>query len=222
MLFGAISCAAVLHATGPDAADQCIQHFLAQDDTMPPYRATRRLEAVNGDKSAWLEAVTDYSPRAGFHYEITGEGGTGILRSKVMRAVLDGEREAIAKGEAARSSLADANYAFQPDGIGDDGLASVLLTPKRKERALVAGHMFLQPDDGHLVRIEGQLAKSPSFWVKNVEIIRTYEWIDGVSMPVALQSHAQVKLMGTVSLRMTYSYSQINGHPLDSQDHPAH
>jgi hypothetical protein len=30
----------------------------------------------------------------------------------------------------------------------------------------VAGTMFLQPDDGRLVRLQGQLAKSPSFWIK--------------------------------------------------------
>jgi hypothetical protein len=212
MLVGAISCASALEATNPDPVDQSIQHFLAQDDTVPAYRATRRLEAVNGDKRAWLDAVTEYSPQTGFNYDITDEGGTGLLRSKVLHAVLDGEREAIAKGEAARSSLANANYAFQPDGMDADGLASVRLMPRRKERALVSGHMLLHAGDGCLVRLEGHLAKSPSFWVKDVEIVRTYERVGGAVMPVALESHAQVRLVGEVSLRMTYAYTQVDGH----------
>lgn len=211
-----LALAPVLEATVPDAADHSIRQFLAQDDAQPPYRATRRLEVVIGDRSAWLEAVTEYSPQSGFTYEITAEGGSEYIRSKVLRAILDGERDVIAQGETARSSLVRANYSFQPNGIDEDGLANVLLSPRRKERVLVSGRMFLQPDDGRLVRLEGQLAKSPSFWVKNVEIVRTYERIEGAVVPVVLQSNAQVRLLGDAALRMTYSYSHINGHLVGS------
>jgi len=216
LLLTAIAFAPVLQATVPDAADHSIRQFLAQDDRQPSYRATRRLEAVNGERSGWLEAVTEYSPQTGFSYEITAEGGSAYIRSRVLRAVLDGEREVIAQGEAARSSLARANYSFQANGIDEEGLANVLLSPLRKERVLVSGRMFLQPEDGRLVRLQGQLAKSPSFWVKNVDIVRTYEPIEGTVMPVTLQSNAQVRLLGDATLRMTYSYSHINGHPVGS------
>jgi hypothetical protein len=222
LLFSAVALAPVLHATIPDAVDRSIQQFLAQDDTQPAYRATRRLEAANGDRGGWLEAITEYSPDGGFRYEITAEGGSGYIRSRVLRAVLDGERDVIAQGEAARSSLVTANYSFQANGIGEDGLANVLLSPRRKERVLVSGRMFLQPDDGRLVRLQGQLAKSPSFWVKNVEIVRTYDRIGGVVVPVALQSNAQLRLLGAATLRMTYLYSYINGHPVGSTAGQAH
>ena len=43
--------------------------------------------------------------------------------------------------------------------------------PRRKERILVSGSMSLQPSDGGLVRLQGRLAKSPSFWIKNVDIV---------------------------------------------------
>ena len=221
-LFSAIAFAPLLQATEPNAADNSIRQFLAQDDTQPAYRATRRLEVVNGNRSGWLEAITEYSPQAGFRYEITAEGGSGYIRSKVLRAVLDGEREVIAQGETARSSLVRANYAFEANGIDQEGLANVLLSPRRKERVLVSGRMFLQPDDGRLVRLQGQLAKSPSFWVKNVEIVRSYEPIDGVVMPVKLQSNAEVRLMGSATLQMTYVYSHINGHPVGSTTGQAH
>ena len=200
-----------LHATAPDAADHSIRQFLAQDDTQAPYRATRRLEARNGNRIAWLEAVTQYAPETGFRYEVTAEGGSNYIRTKVLRAVLDGERAVIADGETARSSLARTNYTFQANGIDDEGLANILLSPRRKERVLVAGRMLLQPDDGRLVRLQGRLAKSPSFWVKNVDIVRSYECIEGAVVPVALESTAQVRFLGTATLRMTYTYSHVNG-----------
>ena len=211
LLFAAVAVAPHLHATAPNAVDHSIQRFLAQDDTQHPYRAVRRLEAENGSRAGWLEAVTEYAPRTGFRYEVTAEGGAEYIRTKVLRAVLDGEQQAVTRGEIARSSLGQENYTFQAAGVDDDGLVNVLLSPRRKERILVAGKMFLQPDDGRLVRLQGVLAKSPSFWVKNVEIVRSYARIEGAVVPVSLESNAHVRFLGPATLRMTYVYSHIDG-----------
>lgn len=214
MVLIAIGLAPSVRATPPNAADHCIHQFLEQDDTQHPYRATRRLEAENGGRSGWLEAVTDYSPQTGFRYQIIAEGGSAYIRGKVLRAVLDAERDAIAKGETARSSLDRTNYAFESNGLDADGLAKVQLTPLRKDRVLVTGTIFLQPAGGDLVRLQGRLAKSPSFWVKDVEILRSYERIGGAIVPVALESKAQLRLLGPAALRMTYTYSEIDGRPV--------
>jgi hypothetical protein len=203
-------------ATVPNAADDSIKQFLAQDDTQRPYRAVRQLEAGNGSRTGWLEAVTEYSPAVGLRYRISAEGGSEYIRGKVLKAVLDGERDVIARGETSRSSLALANYIFQANGVDAEGLASVLLSPRRIDPALVSGTMFLKPNSGDLVRLEGRLAKSPSFWVKNVDIIRTYERIHGVVVPVALETKAQVRFHGDATLRMTYVYTEIDGRPVRS------
>jgi len=208
-----------VRATVPDVADNSIRQFLAHGDVLRPYRATRRLEAENGSRRGWMEAITEYSPRTGFRYQITAEDGASSIRDKVLRAVLEGERVVIAQGWTERTALARSNYVFQPNGVDAEGLANVLLSPRRKEHVLVAGTMFLKPDDGGLVRVQGQLAKSPSFWIKNVKIVRTYERINGVVVPVALQSTAQVRLLGSATLRMTYSYSEVDGQPVAST-HP--
>jgi len=202
-------------AAVPDPADQSVRQFLAQDRRQPTYQAARRLEARNGQLSGWMEAVTAYSQSAGFRYQITAEGGSDSIRNRVLRAVLEGEREIIALGESARSALARENYTFQPNGIGADGLANIQLTPRRKERVLLLGTMLLRPTGGDLVRLEGRLAKSPSFWVKNVDIVRIYERINGVVMPVRLESRAQVRFLGDATLRMTYRYSEIDGRAVE-------
>jgi hypothetical protein len=134
----------------------------------------------------------------------------------VLKAVLDGERDVIARGETARFALAPANYTFRANGIDSDGLANVLLSPRRKERVLVSGMMALNATDGALVRLQGRLAKSPSFWVKDVDIVRTYERIDGNVLPVALETTAHVRFLGQATLRMTYVYSEIDGRHVPS------
>ncbi len=74
-------------ATVADAADQPIKQFLAQDDTQPSYRALRHLEAENGSRRGWVDAVTEYAPETGMRYEVAAEGGSDYIRSKVLVAV---------------------------------------------------------------------------------------------------------------------------------------
>jgi hypothetical protein len=205
-----------VQAHAGDAGDS-IRQFLAQHKTQPAYRALRRLEARSGDKQGWMEAMTTYSAETGFDYEIMAEGGSGVIRTKVLRAVLQGEREAMNQGETATAALVLANYTFAPMGVDDDGLANVLLSPRRKEPVLVVGTMFLQPAHGDLVRLEGRLAKSPSFWLKTVDIIQKYERVTGVVVPVALESKAQLRFFGSATLRMTYEYSEIDGRTVSSE-----
>jgi hypothetical protein len=200
--------------TTAESAENSMRQFVAKGDAQHPYKAKRRLEARNGGNVGWLEVATDYAPATGFRYTVTGEGGSERVRNRVLRAVLDGERELVAKGEMARSTLAPCNYEFQAAGVDADGLAKVLLSPKRKERVLIDGALFLRPVDGEPVRVQGRLAKSPSFWIKSVDVIRTYDRIGGTVMPVALESKAQVRILGEATLKVTYTYSEIDGKPV--------
>jgi hypothetical protein len=218
-LLTAVASVSTSRAIVANDVDHSIKQFLAQDDTQRPYRAVRRLQAENGPRMGWLEAVTEYSPVTGFKYRITAEGGSTYIRAKVLTALLEGERDVIANRETGRASLGPRNYTLQANGIDSEGLAKVRLSPRRKERVLVSGTMFLKPADGTLVRLEGRLAKSPSFWVRNVDIVRTYERILGAVVPVDLRAKAQVRLLGEATFRMTYTYDQIEGRhvPPDGQ-----
>jgi len=129
VLFLAVAYVSTVRATVPDPAEAPIKQFLAQDDAQPAYRAVRRLEAVSGSRTGWMEAITEYSRSTGFRYEVTGEGGSALIRSRVLRALLEGEQDVIARNETARSSLDPSNYRFTPNGIDRDGLANVLLSP---------------------------------------------------------------------------------------------
>lgn len=162
--------------------------------------------------------MTEYAPETGLRFQVTAEGGSGFIRSRVLRAVLEGEQDVIARGETGRSSLDRSNYTFRPDGLDETGLAKVLLSPRRRERILVTGRMFLKPEDGSLVRLEGRPAKSPSFWVKNVDMVRSYERILGTVVPVSLESTAHVRILGSSTFRMTYRYAEIDGRPVGPPD----
>jgi hypothetical protein len=213
--------------SGPEAAqgppDPLVARFLErQASQLTEYRAVRRLEAANArfGKSGWLEATTWLDPSRGFGFTITGEGGSGLIRNRVLRPALEAEAGAVTGGEAARSTLGPDNYVFTPEGAGPDGLEVVRITARRTEKFLVNGRLLLRPPDLDLVRMEGRPAKNPSWWTTKVEIVRQYDRVNGVRVPVRFESTASVRLVGQSTFSMTYTYSSVNGAAVPAQAAP--
>lgn len=185
-----------------------------REEPLTQYRAYRRLHARSErhDQEGWLEAWTELDER-GFRFEIVSERGSEQVRNRVLKTVLRREQELIAAGDSARGALTTANYDFG-DEIDEDGMKYVSLKPKRKDTLLVDGRMVLSPDGRELLRVEGRLAKNPSFWTSLVNIIRHYARLDGVRVPIATESIAKVKLVGMSRMEVRYQYESINGRPV--------
>jgi hypothetical protein len=201
-----------------------VQRFLARSEEPPvEYRALRRLEADNPKfkQSAWMVAWTEYDHANGLRYEVVAEGGSGYIRSKVLRAALDGEQKIWANHEPQKASFTRENYVFGDGPDAADGLASIDVKPKRKDVLLVEGAIFVQPGDGELTRIEGKLSKTPSFWTRRVDVIRKYERKAGVRVPISIESVAHVLIAGRSTFKMTYEYQTINGQQVGNPQVPS-
>ena len=207
-----------VRVVGADRTDQraraALEMFLARPAVVHAYSASRRLDATGGAQRGWLEVRTDFAPASGLFYEVTAEGGSGFIRSRVLRSLLDEEQRVIARGATAAIALTTDNYRFTPERVDDEAMAVVTIRPLRKERSLMAGRMVLTLE-GELRRIEGRLARNPSFWVTGVDVVRSYRRINGVTVPVALDTTAHLRLFGSSVLAMTYRYSHIDGRVAD-------
>ena len=181
------------------------------------YRAFRRMHARSEkfNHEAWMEVWTELDGRS-FRYEIVSERGSDTIRNRVLKALLEREKELIASGEPARSELTPENYEFAAETSGP-GCRYILIKPKRKDVLLVDGRMVLSEDGDDLLRVEGVLAKSPSFWTSLVNVIRHYARVDGVRVPIATESVAKVKFAGRSKLQVEYEYESINGRPVSLQ-----
>jgi hypothetical protein len=222
-LVSALLAAALLQGITTDAAGQlngedhspALARFLNTIEQGPEsYRALRRLEVRNRRLSdaAWMDVRTE-ADTGGFRYEIVGQGGSGYVRDRVFVPALETEQKMWGTGDTGALTLD--NYTFEDRGAESSGLAWIGVTPRRKDVMLVRGSIFLKPDDGDLVRVEGALSRTPSFWTRNVEIVRTYERIGGVRVPVRLESTANVRIAGTSTFTMIYEYESINGKPIE-------
>jgi hypothetical protein len=188
--------------------------ILGRDAPLEQYRAYRRMHAAtdNGKHEAWLDAWTELK-EGRFSYEIVSERGSETVRGKVLRSMLQREQELVNSGNTDKGELTAANYEFTDAGRDADGTRVVQIKPKRNDVLLVDGHAVLD-DGGELLRVEGRLAKNPSFWTSLVNIIRRYARIGGVRVPVATETIAKVKMVGTAKLQVFYDYESVNGRPV--------
>src|SRR3954467_2432382 len=128
-----------------------VQRFLARGEEPPvEYRALRRLEAHNPKfkQSAWMIAWTEYDHVRGFRYEVVDEGGSGYIRSKVLRAALEGEQKIWADRAAQKASFTNENYLFDEGATAAEGLAALGGKPRRKDVLLVEGSGIAHPAEG--------------------------------------------------------------------------
>jgi len=184
------------------------------EQPLQQYRAFRRMHASTekGKHEAWLEAWTELKDGR-FSYDIVSERGSETVRGKVLRSVLEREQELVNSGNTAKGDLTAANYEFTEAGRDADGTRVVQIKPKRNDVLLVDGHAVLD-NGGELLRVEGRLAKTPSFWTSLVNIIRRYARVGGVRVPIATETVAKVKMVGTAKLQVFYDYESVNGRPV--------
>lgn len=194
-----------------------VERFLSEIEKPPvAYQARRRLEASSAklSESAWMEAITEYSPDTGLRYSIVAQGGSERIRRRVLKVVLEAEQENSARGEWRKGNLSRNNYEFIFGGRTAEGMLRMQLSPRRRDSRLVKGSALLIAHSGDLVRVEGRLSKSPSFWVKWVNVTRSYSPIKGVMMPIAIESTADVRIAGVSTFEMTYEYQMVDGHAI--------
>lgn len=207
--------AAAAEATRTEAG--IVERFINGIEKDPiPYQAVRRLEASSAklNESAWMEAFTEYSREGGFQYRVLAHGGSERILSRALKAVLDSERDNI--GEWRKGALTPENYDMIFESRTADGLLKVQLNPRRRDSRLLSGVAWLASQSGALVRLEGRLSKSPSFWVRWVSVTRKYAPIHGTMMPAAVESTADVKIAGMSTFSMVYRYSVVDGQSVSS------
>jgi hypothetical protein len=201
-------------AAASATVEPALERFLSRADIpLERYRSIRHLEARNDrfHLTGSLDAMTELSADGRFRYEILRESGSAYIRDKVLRPVLRGEEKLFATGDPSRAAFTESNYDMEGGELAEPGIVKLFAKARREDVALVDGALFVTVPDADLVRVEGRLAKNPSFWTTRVDLVKRYERIAGFNVPVRLDTIAQVRFAGPSTLSVTYDYQMING-----------
>jgi len=196
--------------------------FWHADQPLRQYRAFRRMHAYSESlkHEAWMDAWTELR-NGRFDYHIVSERGSNMIRSRVLKSMLEREQEIVNSGDCDRGDLTPANYEFGEAERDTDGRRFVRIKPRRQDVLLVDGRAVLS-DGGDLLRVEGRLVKNPSFWTSLVDIVRRYARVGGVRVPVATETVARLKFVGNAQLDVLYEYQSVNGRAVTvSEPRPA-
>jgi hypothetical protein len=208
-----VAASAVLQArAATESAARPASHFFSRiDQPLREYRALRHLHAYSDNQKheAWMVASTELKDGQ-FRYEIVSENGSEAIRTRVLRAMLTREQDMVNKGEAGRAEFTADNYEFTDTGRDETGARVVQMKPRRADVMLVDGRAVLN-DNGELLRVEGKLSKNPSFWTSLVNIVKRYARVGGVRVPIAIETTAKVRFVGTSQLDVYYDYQSVNG-----------
>lgn len=179
------------------------------------YTVTRDFKLFGKEKSTVKAEVTadmTFVPPAFKEFTIKRTNGAG-LGERIVRQMLEHETRVVKDNNAIDLSLA--NYSFQFAGEKElDGHRCYVLEmqPRRKERALLRGRVWVDAATYLVHRVEGEPAKALSWWLRNAYIILEYSDVDGMWLQTASESTADVRIVGphTMTSRDTeYKFGKL-------------
>ena len=125
--------------------------------------------------------------------------GDGFVKSNVITRLLQSEVDHVQKDNPALTAISLANYKFTYKGAGriEDRLVHVYqVKPHKKHPGLFKGRVYLDAHTGALVRAEGNVVKSPSFFVKHIEFLQDFAEVQSFTLPVHMHSEAKARIVG--------------------------
>jgi hypothetical protein len=146
-------------------------------------------------------------------FTVTSESGSGLVRHMALNPLINSEIEAAAGKEHHDSAISRDNYSLNLLGeqqLGPYRCFVAEAIPKRKDKYLFEGKVWIDVNDYSVVRIEGHPAKKLSFWIQHADFVRQYQKIDGFWLPERDQTLVQVRLYGKKILKIEHQSYVVN------------
>ena len=201
--------------TGDEVIAKMLERNRFRNEQLQRYSAVRTYEIRNPEGKLAAQAVVHVEYRAPDKktFNKTSEKGSGIVRHLVFDRLMQSESETSSGREHHDSAITSANYVFTLAGeeyTGPYHCFVVEVTPKRKEKYLFEGKIWIDAEDFAIVKIAGHPAKKPSFWINRADFVRQYQRIDGFWLPCRDETSVEVKMYGKRVFSIDHQQYVIN------------
>lgn len=210
LTIGILSCAAAAAAQSAPAkaatpdVHAIVQHMdeaaRANRTHYRPYIVTRDYRMYGSDQqkpSSEVVAEVNFVPPGTKDFKILESKGSSRGEG-VVRHVLESEQKAAA-GQNAPGAVTSDNYNFAY--LGEEKMDGrdcyvLQLTPKVKDKTVVEGKAWVDKDTYLIHKVEGDMSKLPSWWLKSVHVTLLFSAVDGMWMQTATRAQADVRIFG--------------------------
>jgi len=212
----------------PRTADDVVARMIARDgerqSVLKGYTAFRRYVLENqahhrrAEMLVRMTCLDDGSKQ----FDVVCATGWGGARRYVFPRLLEAETEASRPGLRERSRITPENYTFQMVGkeyVRGRPAFVLAIEPKSENKYLTRGRIWVDTDEYAIIRVEGQPAKNPSFWVKSVHFVHDYDKSGSFWFPASDHSVTDVRIFGSTEMTIDYfDYTPKASPPAPHQD----
>jgi len=141
------------------------------------------------------------------HFQIVSEEGWKSAHKHVLHKMLESEAECSLPGARLKTRLVSENYIFQMVELGSlEGRPGYVIDviPKRHDKYLFRGRIWVDAEDYALARVEGEPAKNPSFWTRSVHFVQEYRKSGIFWFPASISSVTEARIFGTTEVKIRY------------------
>jgi hypothetical protein len=181
----------------------------AQTSSLAGYTATSVIEAELPESSqkAEFELKQRYVAPGVLEFTPVRSSGDKFVKSNVIVRLLQSEADHVHKREQSQTAISADNYKFSYKGASQlNGTAVHVfeVKPRQKRVGLFKGKIYVDSSSGRLLRAEGRIAKSPSFFIKRIDFVQDYANVDGFTFPTHIHSEAETRVIGKAVVDITH------------------
>jgi hypothetical protein len=211
-------------AEGSLTAEQIVANVAEKNreraTSLKSYKSTRtyhlQYHGFPSAKEAEMVVEAQFDAPATKDFHIVTEKGSKYVINHVLRKLLTGEQEALDRQNQKETALTSDNYSFvlEREEREDNHRYYILKTqPKRKNKFLIRGQVWIDADDFAIARIEAEPAKNPSFWISKTRITHQYIKVGEFWLPTRNISKTNVRLGGEAILTIDYGDYVVSPQP---------
>jgi outer membrane lipoprotein-sorting protein len=166
-----------------------------------PYQVLREYR-LSGSNSSNVVVEVNFRPPTSKDYRIQRSSGSK-RGEQVVRNLLDHEVDTTSSRSKTKTAITRENYdfAYIGDEVSDGQACYVLeIKPKRKEKDLIAGKAWIDKRSFLVRRIEGEISKTPSWWLKKVRVKLSFGDYEGTWLQSSMEAVADVRIVGLHTL----------------------
>jgi outer membrane lipoprotein-sorting protein len=201
--------------TGDEIVARMTERNRLRNEHLQSYSAVRKYEIRNPDGRVSAETVVrvDYQAPGRKKFQKVSEEGSWVVRRLVFDRLLQSEEETSSGQERRDSAISDKNYKFTI--VGEENLGTrrcfiVEAKPKRTDKYLFEGELWIDAEDFGIAKISGHPAAKLSFWISRTEFVRQFQRIDGYWLPQLDETIVDIKIHGRREFRIEHQQYVIN------------
>jgi hypothetical protein len=195
---------------------ELIKHNELRNAALLGYMELRTYEVTDtaGKVRAQESGQMEYRAPDKKTFVTTSESGSGIVRRLALNPLIASEIEAASGKGHHDSAITPANYTFEVLGAQQVGPYHCIVAraiPKRPDKYLFEGKVWIDTEDYAVVRIAGHPAKKLSFWIERADFVREYQRIDGFWLSKKDVTFVKVRVYGQKVLTIDHQSYTVTG-----------